>query len=619
MKTADYGYWDSPITEEMLTTSGPRISDVIYDGDDMYWLEIRPWEEGRSVICTVRDGAVVDVSPTEYSVRSRVHEYGGRCFGVKDGKIVFSNFKDQRLYCIDSENIRAVTTQGTKFAQPVFVNDDTVVAIAEVEQEPEPENFLARVSLTDGSIERLADGCDFYSSPSLSPDCSQLAWISWNHPNMPWDGCELWVADYGSNGLTNRRRIAGGKTETVFQPQWMGKDSLIFAAEPDGWWNLQRWDGGNISCLLRMDAEFGVPLWVFGASTAAITPSGVLSLYCMEGIWHMGIIEDGALRKIDLPFTHMVQLASNGTHAACIAESPSRTAALIEIELSTGDWEIVRSGEDIDVPGHCISVGQPISFETGGGETAHAFYYPPANGDFSATDDALPPLIVNSHGGPTAAVGNGLSLGTQYWTSRGCAVVDVNYRGSTGYGRSYRRSIEGRWGIVDIEDCCAAAEHLVKAKKADPERLAIFGGSAGGYTTLGCLVFRDVFTVGGSYFGVSDLVALAEDTHKFESHYLESLIGPWPEGRKLYEERSPLNYVEKLSCPVIFFQGLDDLIVPPNQARMMADAMKKKGLVVEHIEYAGERHGFLKAETIIDAKTREREFYLRAWESKRSS
>jgi dipeptidyl aminopeptidase/acylaminoacyl peptidase len=618
MMTRDFGLWDSPISPEMLTTSGTDISFIHHEQDALYWTERRPTENGRSVVCRYRNGNIDDVTPRETNVRSRVHEYGGLAFTVNNGRVVFINFDDQCLYTSEGEDLRRITRPGAKLAEPVVTGQDSVVVIVEEDGDPEPKNYLASVSLSDGTITPLVEGADFYSSPALSPDGKRIAWLSWNHPNMPWHGTELWVSDFDGDRLANPVRVHGGPTQTVFQPQWLPSGDLLFSAEPEGWWNLQIWDGDTVRSVYKAEREFGLPQWAFGMSTTAVCTHGIAALYCTEGLWGLMVIDHqtGTVRELNLPFSSITQLRSDGSKLSFLASSPEQARSLVILDPESGEWEIIRSSATVAIPQNCISVGEPISFATADGETAYAMLYLPANGQFQGPADRLPPLIVKSHGGPTGATTNGLSLGTLYWTSRGFAVADVNYRGSTGFGRTYRECIAGKWGIVDVEDCCAVAEHLVREAVVDPARLAITGGSAGGYTTLACLAFRDVFSVGASYYGVSDFAALASDTHKFESRYLDSLIGPWPEAREVYDARSPLYHTDGLSCPVIFFQGLEDRVVPPNQAQMMVDALKAKGVDVQHVEYAGEQHGFRRAENIMDAIEKERAFYLRTWNMK---
>ena len=635
MEIRDFGLWDSPITSEMLTTSGPRFGSVRYDADELYWTEQRPWDKGRTALCRMKGGATEDVTPAEYNIRSRVHEYGGIAFAVRHGRVVFTNFEDQCLYLMDGEDTRRLTEPGTKFAEPIFSGDrlsgdrlsgdrlsgdrlssDMLIAVAEVEEQPEPRNFLSAISQTTGEVSVLDQGADFYASPAVSGDGSRIAWLTWNHPNMPWHGTELWVADLSDAGIGNRRKICGGQGESVFQPQWMESGELLFSLDRDGWWNLHAWDGDGIRSVHKVAAEFGLPQWLFGMSTTAACGECIAAAYAEDGMWRLALLDpvNGDLEEQDLPFTAITQVRSNGSVVTFIAASPEHASSLVTLDPRGGTWEIIKTGAAVDLPEGCISAGQPISFPTGVGATAHAFYYPPKNGRFEGPPDRLPPLIVKSHGGPTGAAGHGLSLGILYWTSRGFAVVDVNYRGSTGFGSRYRKSLDAQWGIVDVEDCCAAARHLVEKKMVDSERLAITGGSAGGYTTLACLAFEDLFTVGASYYGVSDLGALARDTHKFESRYLDSLIGPWPEAEDIFDARSPLLHADGLSCPVIFFQGLEDKVVPPNQAEKMVCALREKGLDVEYVAYPGEQHGFRMAETIRDSIEKERAFYLKTWD-----
>jgi dipeptidyl aminopeptidase/acylaminoacyl peptidase len=459
----------------------------------------------------------------------------------------------------------------------------------------------------------LVEGADFYSDPIVSPDGTTLAWLQWNHPNMPWDGCELWVGDFDADGsLSDRRKVAGSATESVSQPEWSPDGTLYFIGEETGWWNLYRWRNGSAEPLHAVEAEFGRPMWQFGGSNYAFESSDrLVCAYGQMGLWRLALLDTRTLelRDLDLPFTEFWQVRAEPGHAVFVGGSPTADPALARLNLDSGDLEILKRAGNLDVDLGYISVAQPIEFPTEGGRTAHGFYYPPTNPDFAAPEDEAPPLIVMSHGGPTSSTSSTLDLDTQYWTSRGFAVLDVNYGGSTGYGREYRQRLNGQWGVVDVDDCVSGALYLVRQGLAGSNRLAIRGGSAGGFTTLNALTFRDIFHVGASYYGIGDLEAMDEDTHKFESRYNHSMVGPYPEKRDLYRERSAIHHTEGLSAPVIFFQGLDDMVVPPNQSRMMVEALKEKGVPVAYIEFEGEGHGFRRAENIVRATEAELYFY----------
>ncbi len=478
-------------------------------------------------------------------------------------------------------------------------------------------NTLVSIGLAGGEdIQVLVSGNDFYAAPRLSPQGNQLCWITWNHPNMPWDGTELWVAEVKADGsLGHSERVAGGVDESIFQPEWSPDGILHFVSDRAGWWNLYRWGGGDVEPLCEMAAEFGLPQWVFGMSTYAFESTGsIICTYTQQGNWHLARLDTTKqLQLINTPYTEISSLRANAGSAVFCAGSPTKSTSIVQIELATGHLSVLRRSNEVAIDSGYLSIPQTIEFPTENGLTAYAFFYPPQNHDYTTPPLELPPLLVKSHGGPTAAASSRLNLGIQYWTSRGFAVLDVNYGGSTGYGRKYRQRLNDQWGIVDVDDCVNGAKYLIERGEVDSNRIAIAGGSAGGYTTLCALTFRDSFKAGASYYGVSDLEALARDTHKFESRYLDRLIGPYPERSDLYYERSPVHFTERLDCPVIFFQGLEDKIVPPSQAEMMVSALKAKGLPVAYVLFEGEQHGFRRAENIKRALDGELYFYSRVF------
>jgi len=619
-QVAPYGSWKSPITSDLIVAETVRLGEIVIAGEEVYWLELRPAEGGRSVVVRQGpDGHREDVTPPPFSARTRVHEYGGGAFLVADGAVYFSNFADQRLYCqVPGDRPRPLTPEGAwRYADGVL--DHRLGRIICVREDhtasgQEPVNAIVSVDVEGkGGVQVLVSGNDFYSSPRLSPDGSHLAWLTWNHPNMPWDGSELWVGELREDGsLSRAERIAGGEEESIFQPEWSPEGTLYFVSDQTGWWNLYRWRDGAAQALTPMEAEFGQPQWVFGLSTYGIeSPRRIICTYTRRGVWHLASLDPktGELEPIETPYTEIAYVRTMPGHAVFLAGSPKEPPSIIQLDLTTRRLEVLRRGSAVEVDPGYISIPQAIEFPTEGGLTAHGLFYPPKNRDYVGPPGERPPLLVVSHGGPTSAATSALNLMFQYWTSRGFAVLDVNYGGSTGYGRAYRQRLEGRWGIVDVDDCVNGAQYLVAQGEVDGERLIIRGGSAGGYTTLCALTFRDVFRAGASYYGISDLEALAKETHKFESRYLERLIGPYPERRDLYRERSPIHYADRLSCPVIFFQGLEDEVVPPNQAELMVEALRAKGLPVAYITFEGEGHGFRRAESIKRALDAELYFY----------
>jgi dipeptidyl aminopeptidase/acylaminoacyl peptidase len=631
LKVAPYGAWKSPITSDLIVAAAIRLGQIMLDGQDIYWNELRPIEGGRNVI--VRrgaDGRAADVTPPGFNARTTVHEYGGGAYVVGGGTIYFANFADQRLYRQDrGGEPRPITPAGAwryadgtidgRRGRLICVREDHTGA-------GEVVNTLVAVAL-DGEreVEVLVEGADFYSTPRLSPDGTRLAWLRWNHPNMPWDGTELWVGSIGTGGaIESAEQVAGGPEESIFQPEWSPAGVLHFVSDRTGWWNLYRWsagprqaaNGGRAEALHPMQAEFGLPLWVFGMRTYGFaSASQIVCVYQSEGIDHLALLDtsSGAFESIKTPYTLYEYPCVAAGQVVFIGGSPDDEPAIVRFDLATRQAEVLRQSSQVTVDRDSISIPQAIEFPTDGGLTAHAFFYPPRNREYTAPQDERPPLLVMSHGGPTGATEAVLDLRKQYWTSRGIAVLDVNYGGSTGYGRAYRQRLKGQWGVVDVNDCANGARYLVRRGEVDGNRLAITGGSAGGYTTLCALTFRDDFRAGASHFGISDLEALAQDTHKFESRYEDRMVGPYPERKDLYYERSPIHFTNRLECPVILFQGLEDKVVPPSQAESMVDALRAKGLPVAYITFEGEQHGFRKAENIKRALDAEFYFYARVF------
>lgn len=615
---APYGSWKSPITAGMIVGSTVGLGQVVCDGGDIYWTESRPSEGGRNVICRwAGAGGAVDVTPAGFNVRTRAHEYGGGAYTVCDGTVYFCNDSDQRLMVQQPGAApRALTPEGPwRYADMrVDTGRGRVVAVREThdEEASEPANDIVAIAL-DGTVTVLVEGADFYAAPRLSPDGKQLAWLSWDHPDMPWDSCRLWLAALDSAGAPGAPvLVAGGAREAAFQPEWSPDGVLHFVSDWTGWWNLYRWDGAEAHPLCPMDAEFGLPQWVFGMSTYGFDAQGdIVATCCEDGFWRLGRIAGQKLSLLATPYCGFGSLKVDGDRAVFIAGHPSQPPALVALDLAAGGEAVLRRSADAAIDPDYVSRAEAVAYPTSGGREAHAFFYPPVNRDFEGPAGALPPLIVKSHGGPTAQTGAAFEMKIQFWTSRGFAVLDVNYGGSTGYGRAYRRSLDGQWGVIDVDDCEAGARYMAAQGRVDGDKLIITGGSAGGYTTLCALTFRDTFRAGASHYGIGDLSALATDTHKFESRYLDRLVGPWPEAEALYRERSPIHFADRLDCPVIFFQGLDDRVVPPNQAETMVASLREKGTPVAYIPFAGEGHGFRQADNIRRALEGELYFYGR--------
>ncbi|MEG4347966.1 S9 family peptidase [Microcoleus sp. A003_D6] len=628
---APYGSWKSPITSDLIVSGTVGLGQIAIDGDDIYWVEGRPSEAGRSVLVRrTPDGTISDVTPPPFNVRTRVNEYGGAAFAVAGGVVYFSHFADQRIYAqtLNSQPEPLTPAANSRYADAMVDKQrNRLICVREDHAgEGEPVNTIVSINLDNGEdIKILTQGNDFYASPRLSPDGSLLSWICWNHPNMPWDGTELWVAEINADGsLGEKYLVAGGVDESIFQPEWSPDGVLYFVSDKSNWWNFYRWQSRTPlnpplvrgeaeieASLCEMAAEFGLPQWVFGMSTyAVVSENKIICTYTQQGKWYLASLDltTKQLTTIETPYTDISSVKARGGNVVFLAGSPTESTAIVQLNLATSKLEILRQSSNLSINPGYLSVPEPIEFPTENNLTAFGFFYPPKNQDFAAPAGEKPPLVVKSHGGPTAATSSSMNLKIQYWTSRGFAVLDVNYGGSTGYGREYRKRLQDSWGIVDVDDCANGAKYLAQKGLVDGERMAIAGGSAGGYTTLCALTFRDVFKAGASYYGVSDLEALAGDTHKFEARYLDGLIGPYPERKDLYVHRSPIHSAERLSCPVIFFQGLEDKVVPPNQAEMMVEILKAKGLPVAYVAYEGEQHGFRRAENI--KRTLDGEFYF---------
>jgi len=626
-KIAPYGSWKSPITSDLIVEGTVGLSQPTFDGDDIYWMEMRPKEAGRNVIIKRNaTGSSVDVNQPPFNARTRVHEYGGGDYSVNEGLVCFSNFSDQRLYRQDGPDAtpQPLTAPGEmRYADSCMDQARSrLICVREdhTREGDEAVNSIVSVSLEPGNGHGsvLVEGNDFYSTPRLSPDGSQLAWLTWNHPNMPWDGCELWVGEFAEDGsLSSTRWVAGGAAESIFQPEWSPEGVLYFASDRSGWWNLERITAdGGIERVCQSKAELGMPQWVFAMSAYTFaSPETIVCSHIDQGVSTFATIDTntGKLTPIDCPYTDIQFLRAANGLAVFRGGSPTDVGAIVKFDLKTAQFESLRKSNDRETYPQYFSVPRAIEFPTEGGLTAHGFFYPPQNPDYRAPDNEKPPLIVKSHGGPTSAASTALSLSIQYWTSRGFAVLDVNYGGSTGYGRQYRERLNKKWGIVDVDDCVNGARYLAERGEVDGNRLIITGGSAGGYTTLGALTFRKVFKAGASHFGISDLESMARDTHKYESQYLTGLLGQYPARKDIYYDRSPINFPERLSCPVIFFQGLEDKVVPPDQAEKMVDAIRAKRIPVSYVAFAGEQHGFRQAKNIKRALDGELYFYSKVF------
>lgn len=620
--TRPYGTWPSAVTADLIASGSLRLGQVRASADAVLWLEVRASERGRGVVMRWAPGGAPEaVTPAGHSVRTRAHEYGGGDFCVAGDAVVYSNDEDQRLYRLaPGGGPEPITPTGSRhYADGVWDTSRRRVICVEEDHGGdggEPVNRLVAVSVDGGSDPVvLAEGHDFYASPAVSPDGSHLCWLTWNHPDMPWNGTELWVAGLdGGGGLVETRRVAGGREESVFQPMWSPGGELHFVSDRTGWWNLYRERDGGVEEVLVGAFETGLPQWVFGMSTYAFCgPDSVVVAVNELGVWHLVQVdlESGESRRLRFPYSDISQVVGLGEAVVCVAGSPREAPAIIWIDPARERSRVVRRGNPITLDADTVSFPQHIAFPVGDQAVSHGLYYAPTHPDWVGPKDDKPPLIVKSHGGPTAAASTALDLRIQYWTSRGFAVLDVNYRGSTGFGRLYRHALDGAWGLHDVEDCVAGAQFLVEQGRADERRLIITGSSAGGYTTLAALTFTDCFRAGASYYGVSDLEALVRDTHKFEAHYLDRLVGAYPADRETYRTRSPLHSAERITCPVIFFQGLLDKVVPPDQAEGLVEALASRGLPVAYVTFPDEGHGFRREDAIRTAIESELAFYAR--------
>ncbi len=624
-----YGTWTSPISAADVAAGSTRAGQIIVSDGIVYWSESRPKEAGRvAIMRRLKNGEVAEATPSDFNCRTRVHEYGGGAFFADGTTLYASNYADQRLYKIElgadpvSITPESEIPAGLRYADGRLSPDRSrITCVRELhDADGAVVNDLVVLSPNGESEPKvIASGRDFYAAPRPSSDGSRLAWLEWDQPNMPWDGTELWVAAIESDGtLQKPEMIAGGVEESIFQPEWGPADTLHFVSDQSGWWNIYRWKEGESQSLAPMEAEFGWPMWIFGLSQYVFLADGQIAcIYSHDGLDTLAVVQGQELRPLDLELTafrpRSLHYDPSLDRLIFVGGNPDIPARAYAFAVDSGELEPLSHAAE-DLPNEAdISHASPITFPTAGGHEAHGFYYAPRNSKFTGPEGELPPLVVVSHGGPTSQTDSEFSLARQYMTSRGFAVVDVNYRGSTGYGRAYRRLLNGEWGVADVEDCIFATRYLADRGKVDGDRLIIRGGSAGGYTTLCALVFHDVFALGASYYGIADVEALALDTHKFEARYLDSMIGPYPEQIERYRERSPIHFVDQISSPLILLQGLEDKVVPPAQAELMVAALEKKGLPYAYLEFEGEAHGFRDSENIKRALEAEMYFYSKVF------
>lgn len=616
-----YGTWLSTITPELITTAAPGLSSVQSHNGSLFWVESRPWEAGRNVILSQdKQGHIREMFPAPFSHNSKVHEYGGSAYTIAENHLYFVNASDQCIYRVTLDRQaepEAISQPGPwRYADIIFdaAQRRLIMVCEQHRQQGEPENYLASLMI-DGSDQiprRLVDGADFYAYPRLSADQKTLCWIQWNHPQMPWDATQLWTADNQQPVLTEQKLIAGQDgNEAIFQPQWSPDNQLYFVSDRNNWWNIYRADDAGDESIYSIDAEFATPLWQLGMSTYCFISESVIGcVWSQNGLWKSGFYDLSAkcMTRVNCDYSSFHSVCAHNAYMTMIADAPTGPSQVISMEHDSTP-QINYSPAKLSVSAEELSVPESFYYLSGNDEQVHAFYYPPVNSSFKGEDNELPPVIAMCHGGPTGATDCGLNLKIQFWTSRGFAVVDINYRGSTGFGREYRHSLAGSWGIKDVEDTTYAINHLANQGKIDRQRCIIRGGSAGGYTVLSALTFTDTFKAGASLYGIGDLEMLARDTHKFEARYLDGLVGPYPQDKATYVARSPIHHASQLNCPVIFLQGLEDKVVPPNQAEMMVDILTSKGIKVAHVTFPDEGHGFRKADNIVRALESELGFY----------
>jgi dipeptidyl aminopeptidase/acylaminoacyl peptidase len=618
---APYGSWASALSAEAVSGSRINLADLISVGGRLYWTQTVPAADGISAVFTLQDGGrAVQITGDAVNVRSRVHEYGGAPFAVAGSVAYYTQLSDQRLYALPPDGSAiALTPDGFRFADFAWdraaESQGALICVREDHTDPSNvRNAVTRLCLPHGGAGQvLYDQSDFVSSPRISPDGRQLAFITWNHPNMPWDTTELKIGAIDMRGLQAPVTVAGGTAESVVDPQWDTDGTLYFISDRSGYWNLYAWAGDVPRAVWAHPADFATPQWTLGQCHYALTGSGH-ALVCFEelGIQRLAVLElrEGGQRRLDLPYVSYAGFARiDDTHIAVVAGSAYAPQTIISIDVVSGRAKTLHEPALAPMPKSGVSVAQSITFPSERGRTAHALYYPPLNPGYSAPSGTLPPLLTLVHGGPTSQASAAYSSRIQFWTSRGFAVVDVNYGGSSGFGRTYRQELNGQWGVVDVEDVVAAARYLCSTGQADPDSTAISGGSAGGYTVLAALSSSDVFKAGADYYGVSDMTVLARDTHKFESRYLDSLIGPLPQAQSVYDDRSPLNHLDGFKVPLIVFQGADDPVVPPNQSALIVDALRSRRVPLCYLLFAGESHGFRKPENIVRSLQSELSFY----------
>ena len=619
-RAAPGGSWPSPLGPAEVVAAQRRLMQTKVAGVDTYWVESRPAEGGRAVLVQERDGEILDLTPRPFSVRDRVHEYGGGAYAVAGARVWFCNDVDQCIYEVSDGAPRPVTLAGTRRYADLLpdLSRKRILCVCEDHAGAGgPRNFLAAIALADGAVTPLVQGRDFVSSPALAPDGGHLAWLAWDHPQLPWDGCELWLAALDAAGTLQRpRRIAGGPDESVFQPRWSPDGVLHFVSDRSGWWNLYRYTDGATQAVTPDQADYGYAQWMLGMSSYGfLSAQDLVAVRIAAGRSELVQIDarTGKRRLLAGRYTHIEHVDADAGGMALVGGSPDTLPAVLRGD-ATGPLRELRRAGTLPLPAGHISRPEAVSFATGDGTQAHAWYYPPTSAERQLPEGEAPPLIVRCHGGPTSMNGEALDPRIQFWTSRGFAFADLNYRGSTGYGRDYRRSLRGKWGVKDAEDAVHLLAHLSARGLADARRAAVSGSSAGGYTALCALAFHEGFAAGAVQYGIAELETAMTDTHKFEARYGDTLLGPWPEARAIYRARSPLHAAGRIRVPVIFFQGLKDTVVLPDQTTRMVEALDKGGVPVACLTFAEEGHGFRRAATLQAVLEAELAFYSRVFD-----
>jgi dipeptidyl aminopeptidase/acylaminoacyl peptidase len=621
MPTRPWGTWRSPLGARDLAAGVVRLSDLRVDGDALWWTELRPADGGRTTIVRHDGTAGVDVAPEDVDARTRVHEYGGAPFAVRGGRLVASHDADQRLHVIDGDGARPVTPppsspRGVRYADGQLTLDGQGLVCVRETHGPDgaggPRNEIVLLDLDGDGTEVLVAGPDFVAAPRLSPDATELAWLQWDHPAMPWDAAELHVAAFDGRRLGPATHLGGGRGDAAYRPLWLPDGRLVASVDTTGFWEVHLREGGRLRRVTDLGADVGWPHWIFGNEVVAPLPDGRLALAVTRGAeTRLALLDlaDGAVTEVDAPYTAVSHLQPTSTGVAFLAASPDVVQAVVTYVPGRGLEEVRRVDLEALRPGDRPRP-RPVEVPTPDGAATHAFVYPPASEDHEGPADARPPLVVFTHGGPTGHVAPALSAQIAYWTSRGFAVADVNYRGSSGFGRAYREALKGQWGVHDVTDVVAVARHLAEHGEVDGDRMVIRGGSAGGFTTLAVLTAPDhPFAAGTSFFGVADVAALMEHTHEFESRYLDGLVGPLPEAAQLCRDRSPLTHVDRLRRPLLVLQGLEDAVVPPEQSEAIVEACARRGIPHAYLAFEGEQHGFRKAENVVTWLESELAFY----------